>query len=248
VFPWISIVTAFLSLIAPPSAIADSSESRVCTYHYYQQSTEIDGHKAIVEYYVPDGGKSHPLVFMLHSSAGAFSLPSSDEPLRDNFGEKTIARSCFVVVFPHYLEAIGYKSMISKRDMVSRFPMLLATTDTLLTQAESLPSTKGKPVFLFGESLGGYLSLALSLRRREVMAVSEISSGIPAGFSIERGHSLAVLISHGTDDSMVPVQEAEELRQYCERQHLRVEMDLYPGTGHYFPQPTEIRLYSSICG
>jgi acetyl esterase/lipase len=227
------------SIIQTRSAAA--AEATVCKYHYYQELTELDGHSITTEYYVPDGQGSHPLVFMLHGSAGAFSLHSNEEPSRDNFGEKALVRSCFVVVLPHYLEALGLKSLTSEREMISRFPVLLAATDTLLSKAESLPSTQKQPTFLFGESLGGYLSVALALRRQEVIAVSEISAGIPAGYAVDRPTPLAVLISHGADDNLVSEHEAEKLQEFCIQHQFRFEMDIYPGSGHYFAADIESR-------
>jgi poly(3-hydroxybutyrate) depolymerase len=240
VLSWISILI-MLSCSTIPAFSAVATKPTACEYHYYQESTEVDGHNMTTEYYVPDGRKSHPLAFMLHGSAGAFSLHSNDEPPQDNFGEKTLARSCFVVVLPHYLEALGLKSMTSEREITSLFPVLLAATDIMLSKAESLPSTVKKPVFLFGESLGGYLSVALALRHQEVMAVSEISAGIPPGYAVDRPTPLAMLISHGADDRLVSEDEAEELKEFCINHHFRFEMDIYPGTGHYFAQTIELR-------
>jgi dienelactone hydrolase len=210
-----------------------------CKYHYYQETTEVGAYKVATEYYVPDARGSHPLVFMIHGSAGAFSLHSEDEPMRDNFGEKTIARGCFVVALPHYLEAFGLKSLTSEREILSLFPSLLAATNILLTKAESLPSTKGSPVFLFGESLGGYLSVALALHRPEIMAVSEISGGFPAGYALDRSSAVAVMISHGDNDTVVPEIEADKLKDFCIQHHFQYDMNIYPGVGHYMPQDIE---------
>ena len=237
----ISILIIILCCPIAPAFSAVTVKPTVCKYHYYQESTEVDLHKITTEYYVPTGHGRHPLVFMLHGSAGAFSLHSKDEPPRDNFGEKTLARNCFVVVLPHYLEAFGLKSMTSKREIISLFPALLAATDTMLSTAESLPSTRRKPVLLFGESLGGYLSVALALQRQEVMAVSEMSAGIPTGYPVGRLPPLAMLISHGADDHVVSEDEAEKLKEFCIQHQIRFEMNIYPGSGHYFAQAIELQ-------
>jgi predicted esterase len=172
---------------------------------------------------------------MLHGSAGAFTLKSSSEPPIDNFGEKTLAQSCLAVVFPHYLEAIGYKSITTPQEMKSLFPSMINATEIVLKTSEMLPWVKNQPVFIFGESLGGYLSVALSFRHSEVLAVSEVSGGLPQGYLFDRTKTLRVLISHGADDSIVPMQEAETLRKYCLTKGMHVEMNLYQGVGHYFP-------------
>ncbi len=193
----------------------------------------------LVEYYTPIGPGTFPLVLMLHSAAGAFSTTTPNEPSEDNFGEKTLAQHCFAVVFPHYFEALGQKSMTSRPDIVEHFPLLLAITESLLRNAEHRPSVKGAPVLLFGESLGAYLSVALALQNQEVTAVSEISGGIPDGFETDNPHTFSVLISHGEDDASVPVSEAQKLNRYCLRHNMPVRVDLYPGISHYIPNSDE---------
>jgi predicted esterase len=86
-----------------------------------------------------------------------------------------------------------------------------------------------------------YLSVTLGLRRAEVSAVSEISGGIPVGYTVTDPHRVAVLISHGADDTLVPVQTAEDLRQYCLGHQMKVEINLYPGVGHYLPHAVEAK-------
>lgn len=129
--------------------------------------------------------------------------------------------------------------MTSEAEITTKFPQLLAVADNLLTGAESLPWVKHEPVFLYGESLGGYLSVVLGLRRSEVRAVSEISGGVPTGYAINDPHRVAMLISHGSEDTLIPVQSAEDLKQYCLTHHLQVEINIYPGVGHYLPRITE---------
>lgn len=85
------------------------------------------------------------------------------------------------------------------------------------------------------------MSVALGLRRSEVSAVSEISGGVPDGYAVTDPHRVAMLISHGVDDTLVPVKRAEDLRQYCLSHHMSVEMSLYPGIGHYLPQTVEAK-------
>ena len=227
------------AVLLPVAFSTAPPDTKTCTYHYHQGAAKLNGRMVAVEYYVPDGATPHSLVFMLHGSAGAFTLRSAEEPAHDNFGEKALARSCFTVVLPHYLEGFGLKSMTSTDEMASMFPELLAAADTLLTDAESHTPTKGQPVFLFGESLGGYLSVALALRRREVRAVSEISGGLAEGYAVEKPHQVAMLISHGVNDPLVPVGRAEELKQYCSLHGMEVDAKLYLDVEHYFPPSVE---------
>lgn len=224
-------------------AVAKTTSS-VCTYHYTEKSILINSHSTTVEYYIPNGPGPFPLVFMLHGSAGAFTIKSHEEPPEDNFGEKTLARNCFAVVLPHYLEAVGLQSMTDKSEMISRFPELLAITESLLDRAEALPWVKDRSVLLFGESLGGYLSVALALRRAEVTSVSERSGGLPAGYASANPHFISILISHGINDTLVSVKEAEALNQYCLNHNLSVTMHLYPGVGHFVSRAVQSQIIS----
>jgi dienelactone hydrolase len=240
-----NIVLFGITCLASSSALAAApTAAPACAYHYFSQTATIAGHDTTVEYYKPDGPGPFPLVYMLHGSAGAFTLRSAGEPTTDNFGEKTLARNCFAVVLPHYLEALGFKSITSKAEMAARFPAMLAAVESLLDGAETLPWVKGKPVFIFGESLGGYLGIALSFRRSEVSAVSEFSGGLPAGYSLNRSHLPGVLISHGEADTLVPVSEADALKRYCTENGVPVEINLYRAEGHYLSPATQATVLS----
>jgi dienelactone hydrolase len=181
---------------------------------------------------------------MLHGSAGAFSLKSTGEPPVDNFGEKVLAKSCFAVVLPHYLEAIGHRNLTSREEMAAHFPELLTATGILLSRAENLPWVKGRAVFLFGESLGGYLGVALAFERSDVSAVSEFGGGLPTGYSLMRRRRPSVLISHGGADTLVPLSEAESLRGYCVANGIPVEMSIYQGESHYLSPSVRMQVLS----
>ncbi len=237
----LSAILCFIPLLATAKA---QSSLHFCTYQYRQLVIEVNGHDVLVESYRPDGNGPFPLVFMLHGSAGAFTPESRGEPATDNFGEKSLAHNCFAVVLPHYLQAIGQKSITSEQEMTSRFPELLAATESLLTDAEMLPWVKGQPVYLFGESLGGYLSIALSFRRSEVAAASEYGGGMPPGSEVRRTTALRVLISHGEADDLVPVSEAKALQHFCIDRNLSVELNVYPGEGHYLSAPVRTQILS----
>ena len=237
-----------LSLLPASALLNAQSNKPLCTYHYHQITMAVSGHNILVESYQPDGTGPFPLVFMLHGAQGAFTIKSADEPSTDNFGEKTLAKNCFAVVLPHYLEVIGVKSIVTRQEMTARFPELLATAELLLDDAELLPWVKGEPVFLFGESLGAYLSIALSFRRSGIRAVSEFSGGLPAGYGLNRTRVPAVLISHGSTDTLVPIAEAEALKQYCETNKIPVEIDVYPNESHFLSPSAQQKILSRTIG
>ncbi|HUY81835.1 MAG TPA: prolyl oligopeptidase family serine peptidase [Acidobacteriaceae bacterium] len=202
----------------------------------------MNGYHVPVEIYRPNGSGPFPLVFVLVGSAGALTRRSVKQPATDNFGEQQLASHCFLVVLPHYLEAVGRKSLTSREEIIARFPELLSAAATLLDDGETRPRMKGRPVFILGDSLGGYIGVALALRRSEVTAVSEVSAGRPKGYDLARKNEPRILISHGSADAVVPVSEAQKLRQYCIAHSIPVVMNIYPGEGHYLSQTIQQRI------
>jgi predicted esterase len=170
---------------------------------------------------------------MLHGSSGVFSSNGASEPDTDNFGEKELARHCFAVALPHYMEAFGFKSILSVREMSDRFPDMLTVLQDILTSTETLPWIDARHVFLYGESLGGFLGMALAFERSEVIAISEFSGGIPIGYDLIRHRRLKVLISHGGADAVVPIAEADRIAAFCRKHKFPVETQIFNGEGHF---------------
>jgi len=204
-----------------------------CAYRYSQRTSVVQGHKVIVEIYQPEGLRTFPLVFMLHGSAGALRIQPGVEPTSDNFGEKMLASHCFTVVFPHYLEALGVESLLSQGEMRARSHELLHAVSQLLDDAEALPPVRDRPVFLFCQSLGGYLGVTLALERPEIAAVSEISGGLDVTSVPTRKKLPPLLISQGEDDRNVPAAEGKWLASFWRDHGGVVSEHYYKGQTHY---------------
>jgi hypothetical protein len=54
VFSWIFICMVIAAFDATAFS-ATAAKTPVCKYHYYHESTEVNGHNTTTEYYVPDG-------------------------------------------------------------------------------------------------------------------------------------------------------------------------------------------------
>lgn len=222
------------TLVFVTAVVAGSSHAPAeCAYHFSQRTSVVQGHNVTIEIYQPEGRNPFPLVFMLHGSAGALRVQPGVEPLSDNFGEKTLARHCFTVFFPHYLEALGVESLLSQQEMQAHSYELRAAVLQLLDEAEALPSVRGKPVFFFGQSLGGYLSVSLAQDRPEVTAVSEISGGLDTSPAPKRTKLPPLLISHGEDDHNVPAAEGKRLAGYWRNHAGAATEHYYKGQSHY---------------
>ena len=117
--------------------------------------------------------------------------------------------------------------------MHARSQQLLVAVSQLLDEAEALPSVRRRPVFLFGQSLGGYLSVSLALSRPEIAAVSEISGGLDGSAAPTRKNLPPLLISHGEDDRNVPAAEGKRLAGFWRDHGGAVSEHSYNGETHY---------------
>ena len=234
-FSYFSIVFLLAIAACISSAVAQ------CSYRYDVVEVHTEWGTIHVEQYSPLNAKYHPLVFMLHGSAGAFSIANSGkEPATDNFGEKRLASACFFVLLPHYFEVLNQSSLTFLQDIVNNYELLLQTSQALLAAFESSQPTADS-VFLYGESLGAYLAVQMGIERSEVQAVSEISGGIKRQIPYKK-HHLAILISHGRMDTTVSIRAADHLHRYCRDHAINNVREIYDHVGHYFPKDEKDRV------
>lgn len=226
--------TVFLMLL--PIHLMAAAQSR-CSFKYSIRNLSYRGHTIPVEIYQPSGKAPHPAIFMIHGSAGAFTREKQTIPQQDNFGELTFAKNCYTVILPHYLASVGLNSIQSRPQMEELMPTLLDALQVVFHQFIQGASASVR-VGVYGESLGGYLAIALASRELQVVAVSEFSGGLPLALMAAPGRQLDVLIQHGAEDSLVPQAEADTLADYYRRVTRNVQVHIYPGQGHYFDAPT----------
>jgi len=222
-------------LIGPPSPLAQP-----CQYTYSVGSIQASGHRISVEVYEPKGTARHPLLMMIHGTAGVYTRRGQSMPMEDNFGEKAFAAHCFMVVLPHYFEIFGRSSITDLNEARTDFGEYRIAVQEILNQSAALPGAQGCPILLYGESFGGYLAVSLAFRDPDVLAVSESSGGLPTEDMVQspRNSTLSLLIQHGADDSLVPSSAAWELEAYAVRHGAKVEKQIYAGQGHYFDAAT----------
>jgi dipeptidyl aminopeptidase/acylaminoacyl peptidase len=187
-----------------------------------------------IELYIPDGPKPHPLLLLLHGSAGVYTRNGSSAPIADNFGEKTFAQHCYVVALPHYLQAVGLQSIYSTTEIEKDFPLFLTTVHTILDSERSEPFVDSKFIGLYGESLGGFLAVAISMTDPTIGALSEYGAGLPPGVTFTVKNRLPALLQHGQLDNIVSVSQALALRHYLHSQGCPVRYIQYPSESHYF--------------
>lgn len=218
---------------ATAAAPQDDQKTVTCPELIYKQGHFRSGGETIeIEEYRPKTKGKLPVVIMVHGAGGVFSRESaSDIPEMDNFGEKQLACNGFIVLLPHYLDSTGQVSALNRDDIARKGSRWLDTLLDAVAYAIKLKRSEGRKVFLFGESLGGYLSVALAARDPRIKAVSVFGAGKPPGVTFDR--MPPVLIQHGEDDDVVPVTEALKLRAELQRNGGSILMKTYPRVGHY---------------
>lgn len=234
---------AALALAVLSCAVASIAQS--CKFTYQIQQIPVGEHSISVELYQPDDAALHPLLMMIHGTAGAYTRRTPAMPEEDNFGEKTFAAHCYVVVLPHYFDALGRASMTNLAEARKDFPALRSVLEGVMAKSMLLPSVKGCPVVLFGESYGGFLAVSLGFRDPTVVAVSEFSGGLPLEDMEAHNSSLSLLIQHGAEDTLVPPANSIDLENYAKSHGAKVEKHIYAGQQHYFDKATQAAVLQS---
>ena len=213
-----------------------------CAFNYRIITVSSGSGSVPVEIYEPIATGRHPLVFMIHGSAGAFTRATEVMPTFDNFGELSLAKKCYVVALPHYLVSAGLSSVQSVQQMQELFPTFLNTLSGVLDQILKLGEVDEHRVAVYGKSLGGYLTIALASKDSRITVASEFGGGLPIGFVLNGGRLKFLLIQHGRKDDLVDVSNASVLRRYAGRRHAKVVYRTYSEQGHYFDQITRAKV------
>src|SRR5438045_1803435 len=149
-----------------------------CPLKYTYEKFSSNGKLIGIEIYSSTSGESAPPVVFIHGTAGLLSRQDSSMPQNDNFGEKTLACSNYVVVLIHYMDSSGMLSVTSRRDIEKNADLWLQTLEDGISFVLSRAKNRETRIGLIGESLGGYLAVILGAKDKRIAAVSEISGGV----------------------------------------------------------------------
>lgn len=212
-----------------------AQETAGCKFTYTVERILV-GDKAIrVELYRPTRTGPHPLVLVLHGSAGVYTVRGSQPPVPSNLGEDSLAKDCYVVALPHYFDAIGALSVLDQVRLIALFPDLKKVVMAVLDAEAELPDTKNRGVLLCGESYGGFLAIAVAEDDSRVSAVSVYGAALlPGDFQPTRNHLPPLLIQHGENDTVVPLEDARRLNEIWQSSGAIAKLIVYPDVGHYF--------------
>ncbi|MBN9165289.1 MAG: hypothetical protein BGO98_19980 [Myxococcales bacterium 68-20] len=184
------------------------------------QTVTVRNNKRTYQAVVPDAhdGKTLlPIVFMFHGSGG------DGAGLRSAYDLESEAQGQAIFVYPDADRASGTwdleRGAENNRDIL--------TFDAILETLSSSHCVDRKRVFATGYSAGGYFSNQLACRRGSVLrAIASHAGGGPFGQNVEYGDDgklrcperpIAALIAHGTDDTTVKLEEAQQSREHWRR-------------------------------
>jgi carboxymethylenebutenolidase len=100
-------------------------------------------------------------------------------------------------------------------------------------RADVIPDRIG----LLGTSLGASLALSLAAMRSDIAAVAELFGALPRVVADLVKFLPPVLIVHGAEDRIVPVDQAHNLGRLLKQANIPYDIKIYPEEGHLF-RPT----------
>jgi carboxymethylenebutenolidase len=183
-----------------------------------------------VESYLPVTAGKSPAIILVH---GADGLRSGvwNERYRDY--ARRLAGRGYAVFFPHYFERTG-SGRVDAMTILQNFGVWRRTVAGAVDFAARQPQVDASQIGLAGISLGSSLSLSLASQDERVKAVTGFFGVLPTlgGGAINR--LPPVLILHGAEDRLIPVDEAYRTERFLKQLGTPYEIKIYPGQGHGF--------------
>lgn len=203
-------------------------------------TTFLSGGRQIrIEHYAPQRAGNSPAVILVHGSGGPLGRLDPFATQAAQFGVNV-----FVL---HYFERTGH-TWVSPQQIEQHFPAWLETLKDGLDFASSQSGVDAGRIGLLGFSLGAYLSLALATRDARIAAVAELFGGLSAPFDADAAKLPPVLILHGAQDRIVPVDRAYELEQLLTKHNIPYQIKIYPDQGHVFQGLAQLDALTQVAG
>lgn len=133
----------------------------------------------------------------------------------------------------HYFDRTGH-TWVSPSQIEAHFPAWLETLKDALSFVGDQLGVDAQRVGLLGFSLGAYLALALATQDRRIVAVADIVGGLAEHFVPNAASLPPILILHGAQDNVVPVERAYELERVLQQRKIPYQIKIYPDQGHVF--------------
>ena len=194
-----AITTAVLAsdLESPTGTLLSITESKSCF--------QSDGKTITVERFEPSDVGKYPGILVIHGSGGMTLGGPSFRVIARN-----LAKRGYVAHVVHYFDLTG-TTIADRSTMEKHFASWMRTLAEAITNLENQPNVDAKRIGLVGFSLGGFLSVSLSVYDHRVLAVADYFGGLPDVLAKDVKALPPLLILHGDADLIVPVAEAKKL-------------------------------------
>jgi carboxymethylenebutenolidase len=164
-----------------------------------------------------------------------------------------LAGKGYVVFLVHYFERTGtdgqqaqsllatFCKYLNNQPLVSQkqeevldlFHHWEETIEDAVDYTRAQANVKKDQIILAGFSMGAFLSLAVAADEdMGIAAVVACCGGLPPGLKVQTLPPLLIL--HGQEDRIVPVEKAWELEQACKACQTQPQIKVYAKTGHLF--------------
>lgn len=196
------------------------------------------GNQIGIDHYSPGAG-TRPAILILHGSGGR---------LRgiDPFAQQAAGFGVHVFIV-RYFERTGH-NWVAAGQIQANFLVWMETLADAISYTVEQPGVDQRRIGLLGFSLGAYLALALATRDSRIIAVAEFFGGLAEPFAADAAKLPPVLVLHGEQDPVVPVEEARRLQRLLEQNRIPHEIKIYPGQGHHFTGLAQIDALRRVVG
>jgi carboxymethylenebutenolidase len=237
----------FLFLVLLVSSMARAAMLPItCNTTYRQEQIRISGQPVELEVFAPPEQKRYAAVLMIHGSAGLFSHPQGQPSARDNFGEHTLACNGFVAILVHYFDVSGVKSTTDVHFIQANAPVWLDELHSVLDWITTLPNVDDRHISVLGESLGGYLAIALGLTDKRIRLVSAFSSGSPRLIVSRIINRPLTLLYHGARDSLIPVEQSLQTQRWLRTNKIRCRLRIFENLDHGLNEAAATAIISEL--
>lgn len=196
-----------------------------------RDSYDAGGRRINIEHFEPADAAAKGAAVVLHGAGGTiFDGPEMRRVAR------ALAENGYDVSLLHYFDRTG-TLFARDRTMQQNFALWLETVCKGIEHVR-VTRSQGRPVYVYGYSLGGFLAIAAASENRDVAAVAEHAGGIWNNQKERIGRMPPVLMIHGAVDRRVPFDKyARPLLAKLRRGKGGVVTHFYAHEDHVFTPP-----------
>lgn len=188
---------------------------------------ESDGQELRVDLYRPRGTGRHAAAIVLHGSGGIHAAVSSQA---SQYAQALAAQGISAFVL-HYFDGTGDYTANDSVE-VANYSQWVRDVKAAVSWVRDRPDVQSTQVGLVGLSLGAWLAVGAAADDPRISHIVLFGSGLEPFLRDRITRMPPVLMFHGSDDTVVPVAQADTLARVLRAKRVRVRYRIVPGEGH----------------